>query len=625
MTKYLIVALLLVAGVCAYANECVQHFQAKDSTTAVSRVVAEEELRAEVREQIYSDRTIQDVFSKDPELQKLANDPHFINFVVGLSEGRSLNELKYSLFRVWGNAVAANFNLNKTLTKELLREVSLLGNKPNFKQARRLDKIRYAFASLRVQMRGFFSRLFFVRNLIRTELSPRTLDGRVFDFYGYLNLKLDVSALRPWTSVPGSFGAIQLGQVRDINPAHFARIAMLAAEIEQPVDAYSNNSGEVLRVISPQATRFMGKTDEEAQAHKKRQEQAIADGKPKESWCTNSWCVEENRHEGTLARIAQMIVGWPLKIGENFTSYPNLNPMNPKDAYFHLYARNDTEWHAGSAYFLLAAHSEGPLREWVLNVTRDEVKHMSLFGGLYKYLKGDTYWGRLKEMLKKTLLEIKEKTASGKSEYGALGIADGLTMFEVAYIHVVYEANIRKFFRSLPLKSLRKIYETEINLKPLPTEPVAPEKQAQMDLAIEKETEMRKSLARWRAGQRESYDNLEYFEFRNNPWMTHFIKTRFGEFRGVEVYMGEAHKRTLKEIDDLTAIELEVRYQIKLSKAELALLKTSLRETLRDYQIFNNETVRSLGLNVVFIDAVKGFDIARDAAYDAAKKVRERP
>jgi hypothetical protein len=50
-----------------------------------------------------------------------------------------------------------------------------------------------------------------------------------------------------------------------------------------------------------------------------------------------------------------------------------------------------------------------------------------------------------------------------------------------------------------------------------------------------------------------------------------------------------------------------------------------LRETLRDYQIFNNETVRSLGLNVVFIDAVKGFDIARDAAYDAAKKVRERP
>ncbi len=594
------------------ANLCKSFFDGANRSITQNEDLVTENIRREVTNDIASNKTLQDILKSDVELETLSKNPDFINFIVGLSEGRSLDELQYSLFRVWKSADSENINLNKTLTKELLAEVQKASHKPEFKSANRMQRFRYNLAAIRVQLVNLFKSMRYAKQAITEELHQNNLDGRVFDFYGYLNLKLDVSAMRPWNSIVGSFGAIRAGQVKNINPVQYARISMMASEIEEPVNAYSDNSGEVLRVISPQATRFMGKTTEEAEAHRKKGDR---------SYCTNSWCVEENRHEGVLARMAQNIVGWELPVKLPFSSYPNLDPMNPKDSFFHLLARNDTEWHAGSAYFLLASHSEGPLREWIMNVTRDEVKHMSLFGGLYKYLKGDTYNARLGQMLKKTWIEIKEKSTG--SDYGKPRFSDAITFFEIAYIHIVYEKQIRNFFKSLPLKSLRKIYETEVHLKPLDSEPIDAVKQEKLNWAIEKETSMRKALARWTPSQREAANRLEYFEFTNNRLISDLIVNKFETFQGAELYQNSKHQEYMKRINALTLESVSADTGVAFSKAELDLLKKSLSDTLRDYQIFNNQTVIDLGLHVVFQDAVNGFDIARDGAYDAVKKVRE--
>ncbi|MBK9294594.1 MAG: hypothetical protein IPM57_09135 [Oligoflexia bacterium] len=438
----------------------------------------------------------------------------------------------------------------------------------------------------------------------------------MWDFYGYLNLKLDISRLRPWPKVDGSFGAIKLSDVTGINPNTFVKTAMLASEIEEPINAYSDNSGEVIRVISPQASRFMGKTAEEALALKNKQESLKKEGKRPPSYCTNSWCFEENRHEGTLATISQNIVGRPLPMNAPFSAYPNLNPLRVNDAFFHLIARNDTEWHAASAYFFLGAHSKNALNQWVANVRHDELKHMSIFGGLYKYLRGNTYNSRLKGMLLKMLEEIKEKDS--KSDYADFA-SEPLSLLELAYVHIMYEKEIRLFFKSLPLKSLRKIYETKVNLEPLESTPIEASKLLQLKQAIEQETKMRKTLARWPKSQRKHYEELEDFEKQFDALIIKIISD-LEYFKGAEDFENPKHIELISTINYMTESQIAAVYGVSIGAKQLALLKQSLQETIRDYQIMNNQTVRSLGLSVKFVDAHTGFDIVRDETYNSLKK-----
>ena len=245
---------------------------------------------------------------------------------------------------------------------------------------------------------------------------------------------------------------------------------------------------------------------------------------------------------------------------------------------------------------------------------------MSIFGGLYKYLKGNTYNSRLKEMLKKALQEVGEK--NGGSAYGDVLNTEPLSAIELIYVHIIYEKQIRQFFSSLPLKSLRKIYETDVHLKPLDAVAMDPVKEQQLQKMIAKETSIRQALARWPQKQREAYEKLEYFEINNEKIISQIIRDDFNTFNGAEDYGNATHINLLTKIDKITTEEISRRYGVAFSKDQLALLKQSLRETMRDYQIFNNTSVRSQGLTVVFVNAVTGFDIAKDEAFAKAKKVK---
>ena len=70
----------------------------------------------------------------------------------------------------------------------------------------------------------------------------------------------------------------------------------------------------------------------------------------------------------------------------------------------------------------------------------------------------------------------------------------------------------------------------------------------------------------------------------------------------------------------LTVTEIQSSTGQTFSQTDLKWLKRSLKETLRDYQIVNNRSVRSMGLHVHYVNANYGFDVTRDEAYDAAKK-----
>lgn len=552
---------------------------------------------------------------KDPDLIRYLNDDNFLAYVKGVAQGKSVNELAPYLFEMWKNEGLNDVNLNKKGVPDLAKvfsESNAFKNDPDLTKRHKKER-------LALQLKALPATLKRLKNLIETEMHPSVLDANLWAFKGYLDYKIADAGLRPWNAVSGSFGSIKLNQVSAIDPTTMIKVSMLANAIEIPIDKYSDNSGETLRVVSPQATRFMGKNTEQATAHQKIIDAARAAGK-NEIFCVNSWCREENRHAGVLANSATGIGGYKPKEDTQFSSYPGLDALNVQDAFFHLFSRNDTEWHAGSAYFLLGGHASGALGTWIGNIRHDELKHQSIFGGLYKYLLGDTYNTRLKEMMKKALTELREK---GKDEslYGDIFSTEPVTAIETLYIHVKYEQAIRRFFQSVGLKTLRKVYETDINLKELPADPMSPEKERAINELSAKETEIRKALGRWPKAQREAYLRLEAFEKRMNWNLTEMIKVKFNLFKGAEDYGSVESVRVNRVIDQLSQKDWSDFGFGQLNKEQVQLAQQSLKETLRDYQIMNNRMVRSLGLNVTFLDATKGFELAKDAQYDAVKKL----
>ncbi len=555
----------------------------------------------------------------------LRNDENFNQYLQGIREGKSLEQLRGNLNSIYSKSDKfKNHNLREVIVRALETEPVQTGkNKEIFNDKASKTILTKALQTLRnikdlsarniQQLRFLPESLKNAKKLINTELTQENLDEYVFDFYGYLNLRLKSSELRKWDKVEDGYKSVKMDDVVNLDPTTWAQISMLASEIEKPIDNYSDNSGEILRVASPQASRFMGKTTEEVEFLKRTSQSK------RRNFCSNSWCIEESRHELTLSRVARAVAGRNLETSDIFDAYKGLDPLNMKDAYFHLLARNDTEWHAGSAYYFLGAHAKGDLGTWIGNVRKDEVKHQSIFGGLYKYLRGDTYWSRLSVMLKKSFHEIKQK--SSKSDQSSI-FKEAATAVEVIYIHALYEVQIRKFLKSIPLKTLRKVYETDISLTPLGSEPTEPMKEQKLKASIDRETVNRKSLARWPKVLRQKALALEEFEINHLALIDQLVRIKFKEFKGAETYNNSKHQEYLTLINGFNASNIKRNYGVILSSPEVKLLKQSLSSLIRDYQIFNNRSVREQNLNVEFVSVLRGFDIKKDENLNLAKRVK---
>lgn len=562
------------------------------------------------------------LLSSDPGLVEIMNQPGVLEFLTAVAQKKDLKSIRPLLFKIWQNPETQDLSLNRLTgvkitaqdnTSKLLKILETVETAQSEKSKTQSvkEKSYEILKRVSVQLKNFMTSLKRSKQLINTEMHPAVLDNYLFDFYGYLNLKIEGSRMRKWETPPGSMAGIKLSDVQNIDPMTFTNVLMLASQIEAPVDQYSDASGHIFHLY-PQGARFMGKTHEQAEAHRMM---------GKKLYCTNSWCFEENRHEGMLENVARSILGFLPPNSHPFGADFSLSPFNPDNVLFHILSRANNELAASSAYFLLGSHSQGNTYAYLKNIRNDELKHSTVFAGLYKYQRGNTYWSRLKGVLKKTMIEFFDK--SDNSEYSSVFSREPLTILEALYAQVQYEKSIKTYIESLPLKTLRKIYETEINLNPLPEVDMDPVKQRQVELLSKLEKSRRESLAMWDKKQKNQAYQLEYFEANNNEAISRLIKTELRSFVGAEDFGNLKDTTNLAFIESLRSENLTQYFNRELTKTEIKLLKESLKQTMRDYQIMNNSSVRTMGLSVRFVDAAYGFEIVKDGKYDAVPKVKE--
>ncbi len=471
----------------------------------------------------------------------------------------------------------------------------------------------------RSQLKNLRHSLAIASSQLNDLITPSNLDKHVFDLLGHLRFGLSESSLRSWDEEKSDFESVTSDDIVAVSPKDWAKVARLAEAIEAPIKAYSDNSGHTLQALSPQAARFMGKTftqsiqkimdrGESLDGFSRKEIEELIDEVPTPEYCSNPWCDEEARHEGVLQKLANRIDpnGQVDTREEDFTAYEGLDPFSMKDAYFHLISRSDTEWHAASAYIWLFIHSKGSAQRWVLELIKDEIKHQAIFGGLYKYLKGDNYNHRLKVMLQKLKEEIGDKSTSSNSKPDSFV----LTFLEFTYIHVQYEILIRDYLKSVPLKSLRKIYETEIALQDVDEAPAFKgfDKQAMFELIQEREG-VRKNIGDWTKKDRDKAFELEDFEVKHHKFLYTLIRKKYNLFKGAETYDTPESDKILSDIKGLTVVDLHANFGFAVDKKDLVLVKKSLKENLRDYQIMNNSIVRNESLKVFFISPLEGFNI----------------
>jgi ferredoxin-NADP reductase len=565
-------------------------------------------------------KELQSLVERDPDLALFLKDPTFIEFLQAVAEGRSIDELRPLIYKIWENPELSPHALGKKTgalligpnannESRLLKVIRDAGIKSAPREMSKVEKAKFVAKRLAMQIKGLGLGLANAKRLIKTEMHPSEMDANLFDFYGYLNLKLDSSRLREWETPPGSFAEIKLSDIRGMDPLAFVKVLMLASQIEAPVDQYSDASGHIFSLY-PQAARFMGKTEEQADAHRKAR---------RKLHCTNSWCEEENRHESLLENLGRRLIGLVLPNSKPFSADTTLSPFRPEDVSFHVVARANNELAASSTYFILGAHAEGNTATYLTNIRKDELKHSTVFAGLYHYLHGNTYWSRLRGVIRKTLIELTDK--NDKSEYASVLKTEPITLLEAVYSQVQYEIHIKNYLKILPLKTLRKFFESDINLEALPETPMEPTKKARMDQLLNLEKSRREALASWPTAQRKAAYSLEYFESEFNSEISKIIAQKFKYFEGAEDFGNSLHLNIQKEIATLTPTGLKNYGFTNVTPSQLSLLKTSLNDTLRDYQIMFNKKVRKMQMRVQFIDAVHGFEIVKDAAYDSQKKV----
>ncbi len=475
---------------------------------------------------------------------------------------------------------------------------------------------------------GFWARLVYqfkhlpqsvrrMKEIIATDLAFTKMDRRTFDFMGALHFGWKESSLRAWN--PVNIREIHPSQIVGTDPTTWARVGVFASEIEGGIESYSAQSGEVLRSMFPNHALFSGKTVEEAMA---AEAEAAATGKTNSIFCSRVWCFEENRHTGALRTLYRQLIGNKPPPENPSSAYHEYSPLKVEDVLFHLISRNATEWNAISGYTMMGAHATGPTAEMLRNIREDEIKHMAVFGAGVMYTWGPNFVLRMKNMLKKVFIEFGYE--NGKSESGRATSSNPAILLEAAIAHVLVEKQVHRYLESVPFKTLDKIVNVDPKAvaKSTGIAVVDPEKQAKIDDIFEREKVNLTNLSRWRPADRARVLSLRKFELdpNNAAYVKEIIRVMFSDFKGLEHYDSAASAEARSSIASLTKDRVEKAFGASaivangdghFSQAQLNfdLVRRSLIETLRDYQVMNNDLVREKGGTAVLRDLNYGYEI----------------
>ena len=456
----------------------------------------------------------------------------------------------------------------KLADPETLRQAKLAVETAQKKQASKERR-----AAMANQFRGLPATVKNLKELVDTELKTEILDANLWAFRGFHNEPKETAyAQRPWEKV--SPKGISVNDIERMDPKEFAAILQAAIEIEDPILNYSKESGTAFAAVLPNLGRFMGKTDEQM-----RKAQA-----EERNWCESPWCAEEKRHGNALARVKEQITG-------EKPSRDNPNPVgditrSEADALHHIDARESTEWNASSAYMALAAHAKGDTRDFLMNIDRDEIKHLTIVSNADRYLYGGQANRRLISMVKVALRELSFHQKDRSSGDDMLN--NPLTAVEAVIAHLLVEIRMRQYMSTIPLKTLAMIYDGPSNAPIMEAFDLSPAEKKDFEEQTRIGKEKRESLARWTAKDRARAIELREFESKHAALLADLIATQFNGFAGAENYDSELSRKIVKQIKSLKVPSNG------LSSDETKLARKSLFDSLRDFQIRNNLVVRNL-------------------------------
>ena len=396
--------------------------------------------------------------------------------------------------------------------------------------------------------------------IVREDFECRALDEYLWSFWGFHHQPADLHyRARPW----------QKAILRSIEPQDVVRIEVwelalllnIAMEDEEPILEYTHQSGEGFRFLLPTLGRYMGKNEEQARY-------AAEHGL---EWCEGAWCAEERRHSNTLARIIERLMKMPP---------PRDNPNRPivvtadeEDALRHLLSRQTTEWNASSSYVVMAAHATGELHKLIRNLERDEVKHLCIMSAADAYLMGPRPWGRFLALVRTGLGNFlrQKQSRSGGDVFGT----NPVTAMEGIAAHLLTEFYLRRWLRTVPLRTLTLIFETPSSLPEFPETGIAPERQIAIREASGRSRQRRLGFDRWEPSRKRRALEQRQFEAENEGAVERLIEEELDGFHGAELAGCPREKQIRRRIRQLTG---------KNSKQ----LRVCLLARLRDYQIRNN-------------------------------------
>jgi hypothetical protein len=148
--------------------------------------------------------------------------------------------------------------------------------------------------------------------------------------------------------------------------------------------------------------------------------------------------------------------------------------------------------------------------------------------------------------------------------------ANPVTAVEGIVAHLLTEFLVRRWLRTVPLRTLRAVFEAPSRLQALAASETGPAEAALIEESDRREAERRVSLGRWAASQRNAAEQQARFERENAELIESRIASDLGDFIKADVAGSEADQ--------------SLRRRLR-SSAGPSGLNAILSERLRDYQI----------------------------------------
>lgn len=272
------------------------------------------------------------------------------------------------------------------------------------------------------------------------------LDENLRAFRAFHDRETDAHySARRWEKA--QLGSVQPSDVIGLPVSELASMFGVAMELEEPILEYSRENGEGFRSLLPALARFMGKNREEAA-------EGEVKGRP---WCESPWCAEERRHANTFARLIERLTARAPDRGN--PNVPRVADGSEAVARQMLVSREAAEWNSSSTYCVMAAHTKAALQTLVRNIARDEIKHLGVLSAASLYLFGPRPWRRFVTLIRHSLNEYRGHRRK-RTEGEGMG-RNRVTAFEVMTAHLMSEWRIRRWLRSLPVRTLAWAFEVD--------------------------------------------------------------------------------------------------------------------------------------------------------------------